>query len=305
MPVIRMLALATLATLGLSSALAVAQPFPDVIDLPVGFQPEGIDVGRGSTAYVGSLAAGAVYRVDLRTGAGDEVVPPRAGRVAVGLKFAAGRLFVAGGPTGQAYVYDASSGEELAVYQLTTDPGTFINDVVVTKNAAWFTDSFRPVLYRVPIAPDGTLGSHADVEEVPLGGDYVQGPDFNVNGIDATPNGKTLVIVQSNTGTLYRVDPATGVADAVELTGGDASFGDGILLEGRTLYVVQNFLDQVAVVSLAPDLGSGVVTGHLTDSDFDVPTTIARFGSALYVVNARFNVADPTTAEYWVAKVPA
>jgi sugar lactone lactonase YvrE len=305
MPVIRVLALATLATLGLSSAPAVAQPFSDVIDLPVGFQPEGIDVGRGSTAYVGSLTAGAVFRIDLRTGAGDEVVPPRAGRVAVGLKFDAGRLFVAGGPTGQAYVYGAASGQALAVYQLTTDPGTFVNDVVVTKDAAWFTDSFRPVLYRVPIAPDGTLGSHADVEEVPLGGDYVQGPDFNVNGIDATPNGKTLVIVQSNTGTLYRVDPATGVADAVELTGGDASFGDGILLEGRTLYVVQNSLDQVAVVSLAPDLGSGVVTGHLTDSDFDVPTTIARFGSALYVVNARFNVADPTTAEYWVAKVPA
>jgi sugar lactone lactonase YvrE len=283
---------------------AAAKPFPHVIDLPVGWQPEGIDVGRGSTFYAGSLATGAVFRGSLRTGAGSEVVPPHPGRVAVGLKFDRGRLFVAGGPTGQAYAYDAASGQDVAMYQLTTDPNTFVNDVVVTERAAWFTDSFQPVLYRVPLGPGGAPGSPADVEVLPLGGDYVQGPDFNVNGIDATPSGKTLVIVQSNTGLLYRVDPSTGVADRVELTGGDASFGDGILLEGRTLYVVQNQLNRVAVVALEPGLGSGTIVRTITDPDLDVPTTIARIGGSNVVANARFGVADPATADYWLTRLP-
>ena len=280
-----------------------ARPFPDVIDLPAGFQPEGIDVGRGTTFYTGSLATGAVFGGNLRTGEGDEVVPPHDGRVSVGLKFDRGRLFVAGGPTGQAYVYDARSGDDLAVYQLTSDPTTFVNDVVVTGDAAWFTDSFRPVLYRVPVGPGGRPGAQAAVEGVPLSSDYVHADGFNVNGIDASPSGKSLIIVQSSTGMVFRVDPDTGVADEVELSGGDASFGDGILLEGRTLYVVQNFLNRVAVVSLAPGLGSGVVVRHLTDPDLDVPTTIARSGARLYVVNARFGVADPAEATYSVARL--
>ena len=33
---------------------------------------------------------------------------------------------------------------------------------------------------------------------------------FNANGIAATPNGKRLIIVQSNTGKLFTVDPKTG-----------------------------------------------------------------------------------------------
>ena len=35
--------------------------FPKVIDLPNGFQPEGISIGRGTSFYVGSLVNGAIY----------------------------------------------------------------------------------------------------------------------------------------------------------------------------------------------------------------------------------------------------
>jgi sugar lactone lactonase YvrE len=231
-------------------------------------------------------------------------VPGQDGRSAIGLDVdRRGRVFVAGGGTGQAYVVDGTTGSELATYQLTEETETFVNDVTVTKDAAWFTDSFRAVLYRVPIGPDGALGAQADVEELELGGDFVLGADFNVNGIDARPKGDRLFIVQSNTGMLFGVDPTTGAADEVELTGGDVSFGDGILLSGRTLYVVQNQLNRVAVVRLAPGFGSGVIVDHLTDTDLDVPTTVARFGGFLYVVNARFGTADPETAGYWVARL--
>lgn len=87
---------------------AAALPFPDVIDLPDGFQPEGIATGRGTTFFVGSLADGAVYRGDLRTGRGQVLVPGREGAVTVGIEVdRRNRVFAAGGATGQAAVYDA------------------------------------------------------------------------------------------------------------------------------------------------------------------------------------------------------
>jgi sugar lactone lactonase YvrE len=277
--------------------------WPETIPLPTGFQPEGIDIGNGHTFYVGSIPTGAVYRGDLRTGEGRILVPAQPGRAAIGVDFADKRLFVAGGPTGRAWVYDARTGATLASYQLAAGTPTFVNDVVVTRDAAWFTESQGAVLYRVPIAPDGTLGSQADVETVPLTGDFTLAPGFNVNGIDATPQGDTLVIVQSNLGRLYTVDPASGEADLVELAGGDVMLGDGILLDGKTLYVVQNRLNRVAVVRLRPDLSSGTITGHLTDPDLDVPTTIAEFGKALYAVNARFGVPNPATQPFSVVRL--
>jgi sugar lactone lactonase YvrE len=281
-----------------------ATDWPDVIPLPTGFQPEGIDIAEGNTFYVGSIPTGAVYRGDLRTGEGDVLVPAQPGRAAIGVDVdTRNRIFVAGGPTGMAWVYDARTGTTLASYQLATSTTTFVNDVVVTKDAAWFTESQAAVLYRVPIGPGGELGSQADVQRVPLGGDFMMGPGFNVNGIDATPDGETLVIVQSNLGRLYTVEADTGVADLIELSGGNVMQGDGILLHGRVLYVVQNRMNRIAVVELAADLGSGTITDHLTDPDFDVPTTIARFGTDLYAVNARFGVMDPATQPYSVVRV--
>jgi sugar lactone lactonase YvrE len=287
------------------AGVASARPFPDVIALPVGWQPEGIAVGRGHTFYVGSIPTGAVLRGDLRTGEVDPLVPAQAGRRAIGIEVdERERIFVAGGPTGQGYVYDAGTGATLAVYQLAVGAGpTFVNDVVVTKEAAWFTDSNRPVLYRVPLAPNGALASPAEVEVVPLGGDFVLAAGTNVNGIEATPDGKTLVVVQTNLARLYRVDAGTGEAELIELAGGDVMFGDGLLLQGKTLYVVQNRLHRVAVIELAPDLGSGAITGHLTDPALDVPTTIARFGSSLYAVNARFGTPNPGAAAYSVVRL--
>jgi hypothetical protein len=138
---------------------------------------------------------------------------------------------------------------------------------------------------------------------VPLSGDFTFSPGFNLNGIDATPRGDTLVVVQSNLGRLYTVGADTGEASVIDLAGGDVMLGDGILLDGRTLYVVQNRLNRVAVVKLRRDLTAGTITGHLTDSDLDVPTTIAEFGKALYAVNARFGTPEPATASYSVVRV--
>ena len=282
-----------------------AKSFPDVIPVPNGFQPEGIAIGTGTTFYVGSIPTGAVYRGDLRTGEGEVLVPAQAGRSAIGLKYddRSGLLFVAGGPTGFAYVYNGDTGANVAAIQLTTLP-SFINDVVITRDAAYFTNSFQPFIYRLPLENNGNLPAVPTSEEIPLGGDYQFTPGaFNANGIAATPNGKTLIIVNSTEGALYNVDPITGVATRIDLGTGAVPNGDGILLQGKTLYVVQNQLNQIAVVELSADLTSGTITETITDADFRVPTTIARFGNSLYAVNARFGTVPTPDTEYEVVRV--
>jgi sugar lactone lactonase YvrE len=303
-----MLGLAAAAAL-LVAGVAVSEPFPDVIALPNGFRPEGIATGHGHTFFVGSIPTGAIRRGDLRTGESDVLVPAQPGRAAIGIEVdELGRLFVAGGPTGEAYVYDAGTGAPLAEYDLSQGaPMTFVNDLVVTKDAVWLTDSRRDVLYRLPLGPGGSLPDQADVETVPLSGDFELVPDVNnLNGIEATPNGKTLIAVQSTPGLLHRIDPATGETDVIELTGLDDSVenGDGLLLDGRTLYVVQNRMNKIAVVELSPDYSSGVIVRYITDEEnFDVPTTLAEHGNRLYAVNARFGAPDAATGPYWVTRV--
>jgi sugar lactone lactonase YvrE len=293
-------AIAAVAGTLVGASPAAKKPFPEVIQLPTGFQPEGIEVGKGTTFYVGSVANGAIYRGDLATGSGAILVPGESGKSATGIELdKRSRLFVAGAMTGNAYVYDAKTASLIRTYALATSP-TFINDVVVTHDAAYFTDSRKAVLYRVPLGPGGKLG---DAETIPLGGDFVLGSGFNLNGIDATRNGKTLVAVQTNTGKLFRIDPTTGVAREISLGGESVPNGDGILLDGKTLYVVQNQLNRVAAIELSHDLASGRVVTRLTDPDLDVPTTIDDLGRRLYAVNARFGTPDPANAEYQVVQL--
>jgi sugar lactone lactonase YvrE len=291
-----LVALAGLA-LALPLAATSARGFPEHIDLPNGWQPEGIAIGKGTNFYVGSIPTGRVYRGDLRTGQGAELVPNR-GRRAIGVEVDhRNRLWVAGGPTGDGYVYDASTGGDIAQFNF-TDATSFVNDVVVTKRAAWFTDSMRQFLYKVPIGHNGELGTP---EAVPLTGDIVFQSGFNVNGIDATPNGKKLIIVQSNTGKLFKVN-RSGVTRLINL-GGATVAGDGLLLDGRKLYaVVRSPGDGIVVIRLRRDLSSGTVLRTITSDDFAGPTTVDDFGHRLYAVNARFGPPPPPD-EFWVTQV--
>ena len=294
--------LAILAVLAIPASAKNVETFPPVFNVPNGWQPEGIAVGRGSSFYVGSLLHGGVYGGDLRTGEGDVVVPPQEGRISVGLAVdtRSNAIFVAGGgpllgPIDAAvHVYDAGTGAELAAYLL--DDGVFVNDVVVTREAAYFTDSGRPLLYKVPLGPGGELPDPFEVEEVPLGPGFDFDPMqfVNANGIVATPDGKSLIIVNTGLASLYKFDLQSGETTKIDLGGGSVMNGDGLVLAGKTLYVVQNFLNQIGVVDLDPSFTSGIVRDEaLTSPDFIIPTTAARFGSTIYAVNARFGDFTP------------
>ena len=282
----------------LAAPLGASARFPELISLDPGFRPEGIAIGGGPTFYVGSIPTGAIYRGDLRTGEGEEIIPGAPGRAAIGVEYRHGLLFVAGGGTGKGFVYNVRSRSLLAEAQLAAlpiDPATnptFVNDVALARGGAYFTDSARPFLYRL---------DRGGVTRIPLTGDIVYQAGNNANGIEATRNGKTLIIVQTNVGKVFKVDPRSGRTDEITLSQPVVN-GDGLLLDGRTLYVVQNRDNKVAVVRLDRRLESGTISMFLTDPDFDVPTTIDEFGKRLYAVNARFTTTPTPTTPYSVAQ---
>lgn len=288
------------AVLALTAGVVTAAPanaglLPKTIALPNGFAPEGIATGPGATFYVGSLADGSIYRGSLLTGRGSVFVPGTEGGAVNGLEVSRGTLYAAGGSTGTVKAYDLRTGELL----VNTTVGGFVNDVVVTARAAYYTDSLQANLYVLPIGPGGRLG---EVRTVPLTGDIVYGTGFNANGIEASPDGRTLLIVQSNTGKLFRVTPQ-GVTTEVDLGGASLTNGDGLLRRGGLLYVVRNRLNEIAVLDLGPKYRTARLVRTITDPGFDVPTTVDAFGPYLYAVNARFGTTPTPETTYTVVRV--
>jgi sugar lactone lactonase YvrE len=282
--------------LAMLAAPAVAARTAEVIVLPGASSAEGIAAGRGATFYAGDLFAGDIFRGDLQRGTAELFIDAPAGRMAVGMAadLAHDLLFVAGGFTGQAYVYDLRTGATVATYQFATPPATVINDVAVTRLGAWFTDSAQAQLYFVPISRAGAPGPSRTLALTGPAADT--SGEFNLNGIQATANGKTLIVAHSANGQLYTVDPETGASATI--AGVSVPNVDGIVLEAGRLWAVQNS-NQVTRIRLDPQLTSGVVQEVITSDLFQVPATAARFGSRLAVVNAKFDTGIPPTADQY------
>jgi hypothetical protein len=297
--------LAVLAAVALvmTAAPVDASSTSQVVPLPGAKSAEGIASGRGSTFYAGDLFAGDIYRGDLQHGTAALFIDAPANRMAAGMKFdpRSGLLYVAGLTTGQGYVYDTATGATVAVYQFAHPDiasGTIINDVTLTNDGAWFTDSARPQLYFVPI----THGEPGPFRTLSLSGPAaaLTGP-FNLNGIASTPNGATLIVAHTANASLYTVNPATGASALI--TGVSVPNVDGILVDGPRLWAVQNFSNQISEIRLSHDLSSGVVQKVITSSLFEVPTTVARHGDRLAVVNAKFDTGFPPTATQYEAVI--
>lgn len=159
--------------------------------------------------------------------------------------------------------------------------------------------------YVVPLGDDDALPAGGQVRSVPLGGDWEQGDGSARTGSSPLPNEGTLLIVNSTSGILYRVDPATGDATAVDLGGETLETGDGMLRDDETLYVVRNRMNQVDVVMRDETGGSGEIVDSITSPDFDVPTTVAEADDQLYLPNARFGTTPTPDTTYSVVTVPA
>lgn len=236
---------------------------PDRIALETGSLPEGIAAGPGTTSFVGARSDGDISVGDVRddevTLLVDETTP---GAAAVGMHYddRSGLLWVAGGGPGAGRglgTVTAYDGAE-EVFQTTVPGAGFLNDVAVTRDAVYVTDSFDDALVVLPLGPRGLPDGSAT--RLPLTGDYVQPAGFGANGIRELPGGDLVVVAG---GVLYAVDPATGVADAIEVSGARRlSGGDGLEVRGRTIYVVNGYGgDEVVVLRLSGDGRSATTTG--------------------------------------------
>lgn len=285
------------------------RPFPRTIPLPDGFFPEGITID-GRTAYVGSLVDGAIQKQHLRTGRSRQFAPsPGVGKIAVGMDVdRRGRLWVAGGGPGLDpnvaagfRVYDTKSGTLLR--DVTLPQAGFINDVIVTRRAAWFTDSFSPTLIRVPLGRHGRIGAP---EFVTLAGDWEQVPGaFNANGIVATRGGRRLIVAQSTApdvegAALYTVRASRKADDlrARRIRIRDTLAGaDGLVKVGRTLYSVAGE-SGVVKLRLSRWLTRARIVDTLVVPEAVTPTTADVFGPRLYVVDAKFPLFADSTVPF-------
>ena len=273
--------------------------------------PEGIGYHAGNgDFFVGSTNGGAVYRGNAWRGNRQiELFLPagRDGRTDVrGIKVnPQGQLFLAGGPTGTMWMYDAVTGRLLSSFRNGIQ-GSFINDVAIAPDgAAYFTDSFVPLLYRIKADAQGVYRFEfwRDLRDTVI----QYGSGFNLGGIVVTPDNKYLIVVQGNTGKLFRIAIDTREVSEITLAGGDRmTNGDGLLLDGQTLHVVRNSLNLIVQLRLAPDYASAQQIGSFTDPSFQFTTTIAQAGDRLLVVNSQFNrrMANNPELPFSVSSVP-
>jgi sugar lactone lactonase YvrE len=239
--------------------------------------PEGVAY-RSDTGdfYVGSTTDGTVFRGNVEGGSKEAEVflePESDGRTtAIGMEVdEEGRLFIAGGATGRIFVYDTESGDQIGRLDTPDAEATFLNDVAVTPDGdAYVTDSLRPVLFRVPSTVDGVGDAEPWLNFEGTPAEYEEG--FNFNGIDATEDGRYLVAVKSNTGGLFRIDTESKEVIEIDLGRDTLTNGDGLLLDGRTVYVVRNEEALIVPVKLSGEYNTGEVGESFTDPSFAYPS---------------------------------
>jgi len=193
-----------------AAALVLAGPASaatSAIPLPTGFGPESL-TGHGSTLYSGSSTTGAVWTADTRTGRSRVLVPARDGRAAFGTAVAGNLLVVAGGPSGNLYVYDRRTGADVRTIAL---GGKLVNDVVVRNGVAYATDTMQPVVYQV------ALNGSAPPRAIPLSGYPTAAGDPGADGL--VLDGASLILGDIGSSGLVRVDPATGASAPIALGG--------------------------------------------------------------------------------------
>lgn len=283
---------------------AAGHAVPNRIDLPDGWQPEGITTD-GTWLYAGSLANGAIWKANPQTGKGRLLAKGRAGRVAVGVEYDARRnlVWVAGGPTEVIRAHDARTGAVRATYEFPAET-RFINDLVVTRRGVFATDSQHQELMVVPFRRDGTLRGAKAARTLTLTGDLEYQEGFNLNGI-VRYRGR-LLAVQSNTGLLFRINKKTGVNHVVDTGGYSLANGDGLEIRRDKLFVVRNQDELVAVLDLNRRGTKATLKRELhepTEAAWDVPTTAALQRGHLWIVNARFGTAPTPTTDYWISRV--
>jgi Cu-Zn family superoxide dismutase len=306
----------TLLGLGIAAAFfgttAVAQNVR-AISLPVEVSyPEGIGFDPAGYIFVAGASDGTLVRLDLKSGrstliakagvllpADSEIFPRMLGMKVDSAK----RLWIAGGRTGKIFVLDTNTGR--LVKQLTV-PGTgsVLNDAVVTTDAVYVTDTLRPTLWRIPLQGNqiGEPEAWVDFNGTPI--EYAQGR--NLNGIAKNSAGTSLIVIQMDKGLLFKIDAVSKAVVPIDVGEEVLTAGDGLELDGNTLYLVRQSEAEVVALRLSPDFRSGKVIARFKDPALQWPATAVKVGNELLVVNSQFNkrtTKDPLTP-FTVVAIP-
>lgn len=268
--------------------------------------PEGVAFDPSTGAFfVGATGDGTIYRGTLGKPTVKEFIPGAPGKEAAGLKVSHGKLYVAGGFSCVVSVYDIATRRLVALFD--SGGGGMLNDLVVTRNGDVFiTDSFRPILWHITAAQVAAGGGTLEGIPVDPEIEWDFGPfAFNLNGIVALNGGRSLVVVQSNTGKLFRIDlddDAPYGREIHQIAVEPLVWGDGLLLDRGDLIVVQNGPPAVVTfVKLNRKADRGTVVERRTDPSLREPSTIARARNFYLVVNADFGTG---TTPFTVTGLP-
>lgn len=258
--------------------------------------PEGVAydpaAGRLITA---SAVNGVIALIDARSGEARAVPAPELARQigetfpgALGMKLdGRGRLWIAGGRTGKVFVVDPATGRLIQTVETPEAAKGLINDLVFVGDRAYLTDTFRPVLWTVAAGAQIPTTAEAFVrfDGTPL--QYGEGA--NLNGVAATPDGRSLLVGQMNKGLLFRIDLAAKQVTPIDMGGETLPGADGLILRGDRLYVIRQPAAEIATVRLAPDLASGKVLARNQTPGLLWPATGVIVGNELVAVNSQFN----------------
>jgi len=265
-----------------------------------GNNPEGVAWDPGTQSFfVGTVGTGTIYRATLRDATLRPFITPDPAAPAdsaVGMKVSRGKLLVAGGQTGSIYVYEIRTGALLARFE--TGPGGFLNDLVVTPAGdVYVTDSFRPTLWHLtPAMVNAASGVPGMINVAPEIA-YTPG-QFNLNGIVDRRGGRELIVVNSFSKSLFRIDidPDNPAARTITKIDAPELAGDGLLIDRNRLLVVTGNPAAVTVLNLTDLDSRASVDRVLTDPSLRGPSTIARAQDLYLVVNADFATnAQPYT----------
>lgn len=241
--------------------------------------------------YTGRIDDGAVYRGRV----GAKTLEPflaagKDGRSQVtGIKTTGDRLLVAGAFTGRFFIY-TDTGKLVASYTVpATGQASLVNDETVAPNGdVYITDSFRPVVYRIPAGEVNApaTGAHRTLQATYHLPDYVAGQS-NGNGIVTTPDGKSLIIGYWYTGALYRLTLGTGAVEKIDAPALPSA--DGIVRQGHVLYIDRSVNNEVDTVRLSDGDMRASLTAERTYPGADTTTGVAISGNRLLVTNSQMD----------------
>jgi sugar lactone lactonase YvrE len=203
----------------------------------------------------------------------------------------AGRVYVAGGPNGidhpgapDLWVY-ARDGRLLTALR-TGVANAFLNDVAIGPDgAAYFTNSNAPQVFRLA-QQRGTWSVQTWADAT---GTIATAPMVNLNGIVVAPDGRSLVVAQSNLGKLWRFDLGSGAVSLIDIGDANVVTADGLVLRGRTLWVVRNRSHVLTTLHLGPNAATARLVSEQPTDPGRVFTTAKLAQGRLLLVDSKFD----------------